>query len=135
MSKVLFINSVCGYGSTGKICTELYKMAEQNGHECYIAYGRGNAPKDFNTIRIGNSFGVYLHGVKSILLDQHSFGSKNETIRFLRKVEEYNPDIIHLHNIHGYYINIEELFKYIKSRSKIKVIWTLHDCWAITEEL
>ena len=132
MSKVLFINSVCGYGSTGKICTDLYKMAEKRGHECCIAYGRRTAPEGYNTIKIGNKISIFFHGVKSLFLDQHAFGSKNQTIEFLKLVDEFNPDVIHLHNIHGYYINIEELFKYIKSRHRIKVIWTLHDCWSFT---
>lgn len=50
-------------------------------------------------------------------------------IEYIRK---YDPDIIHLHNLHGYYVNIEILFKYLKSEYKGKVVWTLHDCWAYT---
>lgn len=129
--KILQINSVCGYGSTGRITTELYKAYEEYGHECIIAYGRGIAPKKYKTIKIGSTLDNYTHVIKTRILDKHGFGSKKATEKFIEKVKIYNPDIIHLHNIHGYYINIEILFNYLKESNK-KVIWTLHDCWAFT---
>ncbi|CUO44028.1 glycosyltransferase [Clostridium disporicum] len=129
--KILQINSVCGYGSTGRIATDLYKVLEEQGHECIIAYGRGMAPEGFRTIKIGTNFDNYIHVAKTRLFDKHGFGSTKATKEFIKKVEEYDPDVIHLHNIHGYYINIEILFDYLKRANK-KVIWTLHDCWAFT---
>lgn len=66
------------------------------------------------------------------LFDRHGYGSKLATKRFIKKMEGYNPDIVHLHNIHGYYINIEILFQWLKAHPERKVIWTLHDCWAMT---
>lgn len=129
--KVLQINSVCGLGSTGRIATDLYKVLEEQGHECVIAYGRGKAPEGIKTIKIGTNFDNYMHVAKTRIFDKHGFGSKKATKEFIKKVEEYDPDIIHLHNIHGYYINIEILFEYLKKSNK-KVIWTLHDCWAFT---
>ncbi|HJF40519.1 glycosyltransferase [Thomasclavelia spiroformis] len=131
MSKILFINSVCN-GSTGTICKTLYKAAVEEGHECCIAYGRGEAPKGFKTIKIGNKLDIYLHVLKARLFDASGFGSKHATKEFIKKIDEFKPDIIHLHNIHGYYVNIEILFKYLKDRPEIKKIWTLHDCWAFT---
>ena len=131
MSRILFINSVCN-GSTGTICKNLYKAAVEAGHKCCIAYGRGEAPKGFNTIKIGNKFDVYLHILKARLFDASGFGSKHATKEFIKKIDEFKPDIIHLHNIHGYYVNIEILFKYLKEHPEIKKIWTLHDCWAFT---
>ena len=131
MSRILFINSVCN-GSTGTICKNLYKAAVEAGHKCCIAYGRGEAPKGFNTIKIGNKFDVYLHILKARLFDASGFGSKHVTKEFIKKIDEFKPDIIHLHNIHGYYVNIEILFKYLKEHPEIKKIWTLHDCWAFT---
>ncbi|WP_455684656.1 glycosyltransferase [Thomasclavelia sp.] len=131
MSKILFINSVCN-GSTGTICKSLYKSAEEAGHICCIAYGRGEAPEGFNTIKIGNKLDTYLHVLKSRLFDASGFGSKRATKQFIKKIDKFKPDIIHLHNIHGYYINIEILFKYLKEHPEIKKIWTLHDCWAFT---
>ena len=129
--KVLQINSVCGNGSTGRIATDIYKVLEEQGHDCVIAYGRGNAPRGINSIRIGTNLENYMHVVKTRVFDKHGFGSTLATVEFIEKVKEYDPDIIHLHNIHGYYINIELLFDYLKVANK-PVIWTLHDCWAFT---
>lgn len=131
--KVLQINSVCGIGSTGRIATDLADILARQGHECRIAYGRGIVPERYRDIavRIGTDMDVRIHGVQTRLFDLHGFGSRTATRKFLRWVEEYDPDVIHLHNIHGYYINIELLFNYLKRAGK-PVFWTLHDCWAFT---
>lgn len=131
--KVLMINVVCGIRSTGRICTDLATALEAQGHEVKIAYGRENVPEQFQkyAVKIGSDLDVKIHGLKARLVDRAGFGSKAATVKFIRWVKEYDPDVIHLHNIHGYYINIEVLFDYLK-KSKKKVIWTLHDCWAFT---
>ena len=131
--KILQINSVCGIRSTGRICTDLAEVLEQNGHECKIAYGREFVPEKYRkcSVRIGSDFGVYSHILQSRIFDNAGFGSKRATEEFVEWVKEYNPDIIHLHNIHGYYINIEVLFDYLAKADK-PVVWTLHDCWAFT---
>lgn len=131
MSRILFINSVCN-GSTGTICKNLYKAAEKKGHICCIAYGRNNSPEGYNTIKIGNELDVCSHVLKARLIDASGFGSKYITKKFIKKIEHFNPDIIHLHNIHGYFLNIEILFDYLKQHPEIKKVWTLHDCWAFT---
>ena len=131
MSRILFINSVCN-GSTGTICKNLYKAAKEAGHTCCIAYGRGNAPEGFNTIKIGNQLDIYLHVLKARLFDASGFGSKKATKDLIKQIEEFQPEVIHLHNIHGYYVNIEILFNYLKQHPEIKKIWTLHDCWTFT---
>lgn len=131
--KVLQINSVCGVKSTGRICTDIAEVLKQNGHDCKIAYGREKAPEKYKDIavRIGSDLGVKMHAFSSRIFDNSGFGSKCATGKFIKWVEEYDPDIIHLHNIHGYYINIEILFDYIKKANK-PVVWTFHDCWAFT---
>lgn len=129
--KVLEINVVCGNGSTGRIATDLYKILEEQGHECLIAYGRGAAPEGIKSIKIGTDFDNYIHVAETRLFDKHGFASIKATKEFIKKAKEYNPDVIHLHNIHGYYINIELLFNYLKEADK-PVVWTLHDCWAFT---
>ena len=131
MSRILFINSVCN-GSTGTICKNLYKAAKEAGHTCCIAYGRGNTPEGFNTIKIGNQLDIYLHVLKARLFDASGFGSKKATKDLIKQIEEFQPEVIHLHNIHGYYVNIEILFNYLKQHPEIKKIWTLHDCWSYT---
>ena len=127
------INSVCGIKSTGRICTDLATALEAEGHDVKIGYGRETVPNQFQkyAVRIGNESGIKLHGVKARLMDADGLGSVVATKRFLRWVKEYNPDVIHLHNLHGYYINVPLLFQYINENRK-KVIWTLHDMWAFT---
>ena len=133
--RVLLINSVCGTGSTGRICAEIAEHFEKEGHSVRIAYGRdGCVPKEYRkyAIRIGNDLDVKIHGLKTRLFDAHGLGSVGSTKRFLRWAEEYDPDVLWLHNLHGYYINYELLFKWIKSHPDMQVKWTLHDCWAFT---
>ncbi len=129
--KVLQINSVCNIGSTGRIANSIHDMLVSDGHESYIAYGRNNAENTPDFIKIGSMLDTYLHVAKTRLFDKHGFGSRHATLNFLKQVDKLEPDIIHLHNIHGYYINIELLFKYLKQTGK-PVVWTLHDCWAFT---
>lgn len=133
--RVLFINSVCGIGSTGRICAQQAQSLAAEGHEVKIAYGRSDTvPEEYErfAVRIGNAWDMRLHGLKTRLFDGHGFGSKHATRRFLAWVEDFAPDMLWLHNIHGYYINIEMLFDWIKSRPHMQVRWTLHDCWAFT---
>ena len=131
--KVLQINSVCGFGSTGRIATDIADLLAKQGDECRIAFGRGEAPEQYQSIavRIGNALDNKLHGLQTRFFDSHGFGSKKATREFLKWVEQYDPDLIHLHNIHGYYINVEILFDYLKKCGK-PVVWTLHDCWTVT---
>lgn len=131
--KILMINSVCGIRSTGRICTDLAIALEQAGHEVKIAYGRENVPEQYRkyAIKVSNYITVRFHGLKARLLDADGRGSYFRTKKFIKWVTEYNPDIIHLHNLHGYYINVLLLFDYIIKHDK-KVIWTLHDMWPFT---
>ena len=131
--KVLMINVVCGIRSTGRICTDLACALEACGHEVKIAYGREEVPEDYKkyAIRIGSDIDVLSHGIKARFQDACGWGSKKATEKFVTWVKNYDPDVIHLHNIHGYFINVEILFNYLRTCGK-KIIWTLHDCWAFT---
>lgn len=130
----LIINSVCGIGSTGRICLNIAKEIEATGNNVRIAYGRGTVPKEAQkyAVRIGTELSWRVHAIKTRLFDLHGFSSSKATIDFLKWADEYKPDVIWLHNIHGYYINIEILFAWIKKHPSIEVKWTLHDCWAFT---
>lgn len=133
--KVLFINSVCGIGSTGRICIDLVQELESEGNEVKIAFGRKDTvPEQFEkyAIRIGTDVDCRLHALQTRLFDTHGFGSKKATQKFLEWAEDYKPDLLWLHNLHGYYINVEMLFEWIKQHSELQVKWTLHDCWAFT---
>lgn len=131
--KILQINSVCGIGSTGRIATDLYEILKEQGNECKIAYGRDmakNIPTE-DLIKIGIDYDVNIHALMTRITDKTGFYSKKATQKLIEQIIEYDPDIIHLHNIHGYYINIELLFNYLVKANK-PLVWTLHDCWSFT---
>jgi glycosyltransferase involved in cell wall biosynthesis len=128
---VLQINSVCGTGSTGRIVAELHSILLSQNHTSAIAYGRATGKNNIQAIRIGGNFGNYIHVACTRLLDIHGFSSINATNKFLSKIKSLNPDLIHLHNIHGYYLHVGLLFDYLRQARK-PVVWTLHDCWSFT---
>lgn len=128
--KVLQINIVCGIGSTGRIAKDIGQIIEQENMESYIAYGYGKSDTP-NTIKIGTKLEYYVHNILARLLGMQGRFSYFATKRFLKKVDKIKPDIIHLHNIHGNYINYKLLFRYI-NKKEIPVVWTLHDCWPFT---
>lgn len=131
MPKLLQINSVVNFGSTGRIAEEIGQTALAKGWISYIAFGRYDRPSHSKLIKIGNEWDIRLHGLQTRLLDRHGLASKAATRALVQEIDKIEPDIIHLHNIHGYYINYEILFHYIKGVN-IPVVWTLHDCWPIT---
>ena len=118
-------------GSTGRIAEEIGILAIQKGWNSFIAYGRFPRPSKSNLIQIGTDFDVYLHGLETRLFDRHCLGSKTATHNLVKQIKEIKPDIIHLHHLHGYYINIEILFDFLANAS-IPVVWTFHDCWSVT---
>lgn len=129
------INSVCGIGSTGKICCNIAEKLEEDGNVVRIAYGRnGFVPKEYQhfAVRIGTDMHVKIHAMATRVFDSTGFHSRSSTRKFLKWADEFKPDLIWIHNLHGYYINIEMLFEWIKSKPNIEVKWTLHDCWAFT---
>lgn len=131
--KVLIINAVCGSGSTGRMASDMYSLLKEKGHQVKIAYGVGKGtrvPKE-DLIRFNNMFGYYMHNALARLTDGAGYYSSIATLRLIRKIRNFDPDVIQIHNLHGYYINIGILFQYLKSSNK-KVVWTLHDCWAFT---
>lgn len=130
--KYLFINVVAGIGSTGRIAAEKCRELQAQGHECVLAYGRAeNGCEGIRTHRIGTDRDIKLHGLMTRTLDLNGFCSTKATKEFVQWIREYDPDVIWLHNIHGYYLNVEVLFDYLKSCGK-PIKWTLHDCWSFT---
>lgn len=131
--KILMINVVCGIKSTGRICTDIAQTLKDQAHEVKIAYGREEVPQTQKSfaVQIGSQREIYAHVARAMALDGVGLGSRAATKRFIKWVEEFDPDIIHLHNLHGYYIHVPTLFDYLKSANK-KVIWTLHDMWPFT---
>lgn len=129
--KVLQINVTYRYGSTGRIVSDIHEMLQNNHHESFVIYGRHQTVDEANVYYAGSTASSMIHGLKSRILDRHGFGSVHQTKKIINIIKQINPDIIHLHNIHGYYLNVKLLFDYLK-KSKKKVIWTLHDTWAFT---
>lgn len=131
MPTLLQINSSANASSHGKIAEAVGRLAMEQGWRSVIAYGRRVNPSKSELIHVGTSYDLKEHGLESRLLDNHGLASRNATKKFLRQVEEIKPDVIQLHNIHGYYLNYQLLFEYLNS-TNIPIIWTLHDCWSFT---
>jgi putative colanic acid biosynthesis glycosyltransferase len=129
--KIIQVNVTVNTGSTGRIAEEIGKLLIENGSSSYIAFGRNENPSQSVKIKIGTKTDFYLHTLKTRLFDKHGFGSRKATEKLIDRITEIQPDIIHLHNVHGYYVNLEVLFTFLKNYKK-PVVWTLHDCWAFT---
>ena len=130
-NRIIQINSVVNTGSTGRITEEIGQTTIAKGWQSYIAYGRYERPSQSQLIRIGTVWDNQLHGLQTRLFDSHGLGSIKATKKLIEQIKIINPDLIHLHNLHGYYLNIEILFSYLKNIN-IPVVWTLHDCWPMT---
>lgn len=131
--RVLSINS-CNHGSTGNIMLQIGEQARAVGHQVTVAYpdSRSNRKKVVsNSILIGNRFSRNLHLLLGKYTGRSGMFSWLSTVSFLKKIDKQRPELIHLHNLHGSYINLPLLFRYIK-KNHIPVVWTLHDCWAFT---
>jgi putative colanic acid biosynthesis glycosyltransferase len=130
--KILQINTSVNTGSTGRMTEEIGQKIIDNGYESYIA-GRKVGPdgSKSNLIEIGSDWDTIMHGLKTRVFDKHGFGSRRASEKLIQRIEEINPDAIGLHNLHGYYLNIEVLFNYLE-RVRKPVLWTLFDCWAFT---
>ena len=130
--RVLQITAFSGWGCTGRIAVGIHNALVAEGHESKIAWGRINtAPENIPTIKIGSKLDQQMHGLYTRITDKCGFGSKHITKEFLKQIDDYKPDLIQLHILHGYYINLELLFRFIKERN-IPTVWTFHDCWAFT---
>lgn len=129
--KLVQINTVVNSGSTGRIAEEIGQRAQDLGWESYIAFGRNEKHSKSHKIKIGTDWDIKYHGLSTRIFDNHGFASKRATRRLIDQLEIIKPEIIHLHNLHGYYLNIELLINYL-NKSGIPVVWTLHDCWPIT---
>ena len=121
-------------GSPATIMRGILEVAEKNIQaETLSFYGnwKGSAPEYKGSVRFGYRIENYISAIIAKYTGIHGKGSVLGTMSLIRRLKKYNPDIIHLHNLHLWCVNIPLLFRYIK-RSDIKVVWTLHDCWAFT---
>ena len=129
---ILFqINVAANWGSHGRIAEGIGEIVQAHDWDSYIAYGRYANPSKSHLLKVGSTYDTLLHGAHSMLFDRHGLASKGATWRLIRDIDYIQPDIIQLHNIHGYYLNYPLLFEYLSSLD-VPVVWTLHDAWAMT---
>ncbi len=129
--KIVIVNTFCNRGSVGRICADLYGELKKAGDMPYLAVGRGTFPEGAEGMSIGSTPDFLMHVGKNFFRGGAGFGSAGATKRFIKWLEKISPDVIHLHNIHGFYLHTQLLFEYLKT-TDIRVIWTLHDCWSFT---
>ena len=128
--KVLQINAVYGYKSTGLIVKDIESLLNNNGHISYVAYQTAvNPPK--NSYKIGNVTDYKFHAIYARLFGKQAYASKLATKGLIRYIKSVSPDIVHFHNLHSNYVNLNMLCDYL-AKNKIPVVITMHDCWYFT---
>ena len=130
MTVVAHINTVPN-GSTGGIMMKEHRELLAAGEDSFAFWGRGRAGEGDHEFRFATDAEVRLDALQTRLDGKAGFHSKAATRRLLDRLDEIEPDVVHLHNLHGYYVNIEMLFEWLAAHD-CKVEWTLHDCWAFT---
>ncbi len=128
--KIVQINITCGSGSTGKICLAVSELLNEKGVENYIFYTEGESDSP-NAVKYADGKYLKVQALLSRVRGNYGFNSKSITSKLIARLEEIQPDIVHLHNLHGHNCNLEMLFTYFKEKN-IKLYWTFHDCWAFT---
>ncbi len=119
----------------GSIIRRLRSGLENKGHSTILLYGRGQYTHSISDIRIGSTAGTMIHGIETRLFDAHGLASRATTLRFIEVLERERPDVVHLHNIHGYWLHYPLLFRHLTRLQKsygLGLVWTLHDSWALT---
>lgn len=127
--KVVQINTVCGFGSTGKICVGISKVLCSKGIENYILYASGETDYPYG-IKCAEPL-PKLQALRSRILGNYGFNSRKATKRLIEALERIGPDVVHLHNLHGHNCHLEMLMGYFREKGT-KLVWTFHDCWAFT---
>lgn len=129
--KLVQINTVCN-NSVGQIMHDIQQEAEKQGYETLSFVGRRKVYTDLRCEKFGNGVSFWIHVALNTVFDCQGYGSYFVTRKLIKRLREEKPDIIHLHNLHGYYIHLPLLFKYLKTEFEGKLFWTFHDCWPFT---
>lgn len=117
--------------STGRIALGICESLQQSGHAALLCHSRGGIPEAVPSYRIGSRLDTMVHSGLARIFDCAGFLSRRATKALVRQLRLYKPDIVHLHNLHGYYLNLPILMDYLKD-ADVPVVWTLHDCWPFT---
>ena len=131
MKKLIQINTVCNT-STGKLMGDIQRKANELGYETLSIVGRRKVFQDIRCEKIGNGVSFWIHVIINTVFDRQGYGSYFLTKKIVSRLRKEKPDIIHLHNLHGYYINLPILFDFLSKEFKGKIFWTFHDCWPVT---
>ena len=119
--------------SVGKIMRDIKQYIDNKTEDaCEIFYARGEKVEVKGVTKFASKISNYYNALIARVFDNDGFCSKYNTKKLIKKLKEFNPDVIHIHCLHGYYLNVELLFKYFKDNPNIKIVWTMHDVWAIT---
>lgn len=111
---------------------DIQRKADEMGYETLSIVGRRKPFSDMTCEKIGNGISFWIHVFINTVFDRQGYGSYFVTKKMVRRIRQEKPDIIHLHNLHGYYINLPLFFRYLSGEFKGKVVWTFHDCWPFT---
>lgn len=132
MKKILYISGALNFGAPGRIVEQIGLLAEKKGFEVLVAHSsRNENPSELRHLRTTTKWQETLHALGARLFDLHGLMSTKPTERLVERIKAYRPDIIHLHNIHGYFCNFKVLFEYLDT-IHTPVVWTMHDCWPFT---
>lgn len=123
--RILLIDVACKFSSTGKIVYDLFHYLKKEGREAAICYGRGELIKEDGIFKFGLDWETRIHAGLARLTGYNGCFSPFSTKRLIRYIENFKPDVIHIHELHAYFVNIKPLINYIKKRN-IKVVSTFH---------
>lgn len=131
--RIAQLNTFCGVKSTGRIACEIAKLVEKDGGVSRIFYGVPGISHDSESfaVRVGTKLERKIHAVIRKLLDAEGYGSFFATRKLIHQLKQFQPDVVHFHNLHGCYLHLPLLFRYLK-KANVPVVWTLHDCWPFT---
>lgn len=130
--KIFYISGAINFGAPGRIVEQIGLLAQKHGYEVLVAHSsRNENPTQLPHFAITTKYQEVFHAIGAKFLDLHGLLNTKQTKVLVERIKEFKPDIIHLHNIHGYFCNFKILFEYLDSIDT-PVVWTMHDCWPFT---
>lgn len=123
--RVLLVDVNYGQGSTGSLVQALFHALKSRGHDAVACYGRGSQTTESGVYKFGIDSETYIHAALTRISGYTGCFSYFSTKKLIKIIDEYKPDVIHLHELHAYFVSLAPLLEYIKSR-KISIVWTFH---------
>lgn len=130
--KIIYVSGALNYGAPGRIVEQIGLKAQDHGYEVVVVHSsRNENPSQLPHFAVTSKYDEIIHAAGAMLFDLHGLLSTRQTRALVENIKKYKPDIIHLHNIHGYFCNFKVLFDYLDTIDT-PVVWTMHDCWPFT---